>query len=52
MDTQLDLSIASTIKDSDLRAGAERLALVMQSKPLAEPLPSSAKIIQFPLCPG
>src|SRR6266516_3661600 len=51
MDTQLDLSIASTIKDPDLRASAERLALVMQSKPLAEPLPPSAKIIQFPLCP-
>jgi TrfA protein len=52
MDTQLDLSIASTIKDPDLRASAERLALALQSAPLAEPSPpSSAKIIQFPLFP-
>jgi len=52
MDTQLDLSIASTIKDPDLRASAERLALALQSAPLAEPAPtSSAKIIQFPLFP-
>ena len=35
MDTQLDLSIASTIKDPDLRASAERLALALQSAPLA-----------------
>ena len=52
MDTQLDLSIASTIKDPDLRASAERLALALHSAPLAEPAPiSSAKIIQFPLFP-
>ena len=52
MDTQMDLSIASTIKDPDLRASAERLALALQSAPLAEPPPpSSAKIIQFPLFP-
>ena len=50
MDTQLDLSIASTIKDPDLRASAERLALALQSAPLAPPT-SSAKIIQFPLFP-
>ena len=50
MDTQLDLSIASTIKDPDLRASAERLALALQSAPLAAPT-SSAKIIQFPLFP-
>src|SRR5262249_1040841 len=52
MDTQLDLSIAATIKDPDLRASAERLALALQSAPLAEQsTPSSAKIIQFPLFP-
>jgi hypothetical protein len=52
MDTQLDLSIASTIKDPDLRASAERLALALQSEPLAEPTPrAAAKIIQFPLFP-
>src|SRR4029434_4980847 len=52
MDTQLYLSIASTITDPDLRASAERLALALQSAPLAEPSPpSSAKIIQFPLFP-
>jgi hypothetical protein len=45
MDTQLDLSIASTIKDPDLRASAERLALALQSAPLAAPI-SSAKIIR------
>src|SRR5215475_5225571 len=50
MDTQLDLSIASTIKDPDLRASAERLALALQSAPLAAPA-SSAKVIQFPLFP-
>jgi hypothetical protein len=52
MDTQLDLSIASTIKDPDLPASAERLALALQSEPLAEPTPPvAAKIIQFPLFP-
>src|SRR5262245_63662369 len=50
MGTQLDLSIASSIKDPDLRASAERLALALQSAPLAAPT-SSAKIIQFPLFP-
>ena len=51
MDTQLDLSIAATIKDPDLRASLERLGTVMKdAAPRAEPEPpSSAKIIQFPL---
>ena len=53
MDTQLDLSIAATIRDPDLRASLERLGAVMQDTPLrSEPEPlSSAKIIQFPLFP-
>ena len=53
MDTQLDLSIAATIKDPALRASVERLGAVMKhSAPRAEPEPpSSAKIIQFPLFP-
>ena len=53
MDTQLDLSIAATIKDPDLRARLERLGTVMKdSEPRSEPEPpSSAKIIQFPLFP-
>ena len=52
MDTQLDLSIASTIRDPDLRASAERLALALQNAPQAEPAPpAAAKIIQFPLFP-
>src|SRR5499433_1301808 len=53
MDTQLDLSIAATIKDPALRASVERLGAVMKhSAPRSEPEPpSSAKIIQFPLFP-
>jgi len=53
MDTQLDLSIAATIKDPDLRASLERLGTVMKdTPPRSEPEPpSSAKIIQFPLFP-
>jgi TrfA protein len=53
MDTQLDLSIAATIKDPDLRASLERLGTVMKdAAPRSEPEPpSSAKIIQFPLFP-
>ena len=53
MDTQLDLSIAATIKDPDLRASLERLGTVMKdTPPRSEPQPqSSAKIIQFPLFP-
>src|SRR2546428_9252222 len=53
MDAQLDLSIAATIKDPDLRASLERLGTVMKDTPLrSEPEPqSSAKIIQFPLFP-
>jgi TrfA protein len=53
MDTQLDLSIAATIRDPDLRASLERLGAVMKDTPLrSEPEPlSSAKIIQFPLFP-
>ena len=33
MDTQLDLSIAATIKDPDLRASLERLGTVMKDTP-------------------
>ena len=53
MDAQLDLSIAATIKDPDLRASLERLGTVMKdTPPRSEPQPqSSAKIIQFPLFP-
>jgi TrfA protein len=53
MDTQLDLSIAATIKDPDLRASLERLGTVLKdTPPRSEPEPpSSAKIIQFPLFP-
>ena len=53
MDAQLDLSIAATIKDPDLRASLERLGTVMKdTPPRSEPEPqSSAKIIQFPLFP-
>ena len=53
MDAQLDLSIAATIKDPDLRASLERLGTVMKNTPpRTEPEPqSSAKIIQFPLFP-
>jgi hypothetical protein len=53
MDTQLDLSIAATIKDPDLRASLERLGTVMKDTPSrSEPEPpSAAKIIQFPLFP-
>ncbi len=53
MDAQLDLSIAATIKDPELRASLERLGTVMKDTPLrSEPEPqSSAKIIQFPLFP-
>jgi TrfA protein len=53
MDTQLDLSIAATIRDPDLRASLERLGAVMKDTPLrSEPEPlSSAKIIQFLLFP-
>jgi hypothetical protein len=53
MDTQLNLSIAATIKDPDLRASLERLGTVMKDTPSrSEPEPpSAAKIIQFPLFP-
>jgi len=53
MDTQLDLSIAATIKDPDLRASLERLGTVLKdTPPRSEPEPpSSAKIIKFPLFP-
>ena len=53
MDTQLDLSIAATIKDPTLRASLERLGAVMKdTAPGANPEPpSSAQIIQFPLFP-
>jgi hypothetical protein len=53
MPTQLDLSIAATIKDPELRASLERLGNVMTEAPLvAEPAScSGAKIIQFPLFP-
>ena len=53
MDTQLDLSIAATIKDPALRASLERLGAVIKDTPQrSEPEPpSSAKIIQFPLFP-
>jgi hypothetical protein len=53
MDTQLDLSIAATIKDPALRASLERLGAVMKdTAPRSEPEPpSSAQIIQFPLFP-
>ena len=53
MDTQLDLSIVTTIKDPDLRASLERLGAVIKGTPQrSEPEPpSSAKIIQFPLFP-
>ena len=53
MDAQLDLSIAATIKDPELRASLERLGAVIKDTPQrSEPEPpSSAKIIQFPLFP-
>jgi hypothetical protein len=53
MDTQLDLSIAATIKDPDLRASLERLGTVLKdTPPRSEPEPpASAKIIRFPLFP-
>ena len=53
MDTQLDLSIAATIKDPELRASLERLGTVMKDTPSRSELepPSAAKIIQFPLFP-
>jgi hypothetical protein len=53
MHTHLDLSIATTIKDPDLRASLERLGNVMaEAPPAQDPAPpSNAKIIQFPLFP-
>ena len=53
MDTQLDLSIATTIQDRDLRASLERLGAIMKDiPPRSDPeLPAAAKIIQFPLFP-
>jgi hypothetical protein len=53
MHTNLDLSIATTIKDPDLRASLERLGNVMaEASPAQDPEPpSGAKIIRFPLFP-
>jgi len=53
MPAQLDLSVAATIKDPELRASLERLGNAMTELPLvSEPEPpSTAQIIQFPLFP-
>ncbi len=55
MAAQLDLSIASVIKDPELRASIERLGSAMGEAPpeakCAPDPPSTAKIIQFPLFP-
>jgi hypothetical protein len=55
MPAQLDLSIAATIKDPELRASLERIGNAMTKATgdpkLASEIPASATIIQFPLFP-
>ena len=55
MPAKLDLSVAATIKDPELRASLERIGNAMTKATgdpkLASESPSSATIIQFPLFP-